>query len=285
MKAIKLASVFAVTAVAAAVSTATFAADAIITGEAGVEYVMTDDNNELDGTDLGELELHVDTGVVYAELEIATTGSDEDVDIGLEKLYVKQGAVSFGRFDGSVSTGSFMGMDEIGYTGVDLSTTQGDTDDTGIRYSVTPELTVAVEATAASGTDDSEIGAAISYVKDFGGFKAGISGGSVGDAQSVNLGVQSTMNALTLSANYGVGETDTTDLSEVSLSVAYAASEQLTLTLQYANELELEESGTYFIAAYNVGDLTYYLENYTTSEDTADQYNADTTKVGVTVSF
>ncbi|MCW8355389.1 hypothetical protein N5P32_05580, partial [Marinomonas pontica] len=130
MKAIKLASVFAVSAVAAAVSTATFAADAIITGNAGIEYVTNDNGtSELSGTNEGELELQIDTGIVYAELEFATNGgtaeAGEGVDIGLEKLYVKQGAVSFGRFDGTVATGSFMGMDEY-YGGVDLSTS-GDT--------------------------------------------------------------------------------------------------------------------------------------------------------------
>ncbi|ETX09455.1 hypothetical protein MUS1_08880 [Marinomonas ushuaiensis DSM 15871] len=283
MKATKLASIFAVTAVAAAVSTTTFAAEAVFSGEAGVEYVITDGTNELDGTDLGELELSVDTGVVYAELEIGTSGTDEGTTIGMEKLYVKQGAVSFGRFDGSLATGSFMGMDEIGYTGVDLNTTEsGDTDNTGIRYAVTPELTVSVESTTSTATDDSDIGVALSYVADMDGFKAGVSGGSVGDSSSVNVGVQTTMDALTLSVNYGVGELSGADASEVGFSVALAASEALTLTLQVANDLEAEETGTYFIGEYAVGDLTYYVENYTGDGVT---YDDGITKVGVTASF
>jgi hypothetical protein len=269
MKAIKLASVFAVTAVAAAVSTATFAADAVITGEAGVEYVSygSDQGNSdlADGTDLGELELHVDTGIVYAELEFKTTGSNEDAsDVNMEKLYVKQGAVSFGRFDGSVSTGSFMGMDEI-YGGVDLVTATSDTDNAGIRYKVTPELTVAIEATESSTTEDSEVGVAVSYVQDFGGFKAGISGGSVGDANAVNIGAQTVVGPATLSLNYGIGEegTDTTtDREQLTASIALAATDALTLTLEYSDELEAETAGTYFIAEYVAGDLTYYVKNY-----------------------
>lgn len=319
MKAIKLASVFAVTAVAAAVSTATFAADAIITGEAGVEYTTYHGNSKdtpdlADGTDLGELELHVDTGIVYAELEVKTTGVDEGTKIGMEKLYVKQGAVSFGRFDGTVATGSFMGMDEL-FGGVDLKTAAGDTDNMGIRYKVTPELTVAVEATSslaggttytfdsATGTSkatttekaDSDIGVALSYVQDFGGFKAGISGGSIGDANAVNVGVQALAGPATLSLNYGVGEkgtktatTTTTDVEQVTASVALAATDALTLTLEYSQDLEStgKPDGTYFIAEYVAGDLTYYVKNY--AGDLAarsDTNGAEQTTVGVKVFF
>ena len=275
MKAIKLASVFAVTAVAVAVSSTTFAAEAVFSGEAGVEYVNysnskvaganNTNNNSADGTNLGEVELSVDTGVVYAEIEVATTGVDEATTIGLEKLYVKQGAVSFGRFDGSVSTGSFFGMNEI-YGGVDLNTTS-DTDNTGVRYKVTPELTVALEATRSTATEDSDVGVALSYVQDFGGFKAGISGGSVGDANSVNVGVQSVAGPATLSLNYGVGEKGTgttTDVEQMTASVAVAATDALTLTLEYSKDLETagEPDGTYFIGEYAVGDLTYYVKNY-----------------------
>ncbi|WP_421854747.1 hypothetical protein [Marinomonas sp.] len=306
MKAIKLASVFAVSAVAAAVSTATFAADAIITGDAGLEYVTygKDDNGtSLSGNKGAELELHVDTGVVYAELEFKTVGGDEKNDdadeavkVGLEKIYVTQGAVQFGRFDGSVSTKAFMGMDEI-YDGVDLNTgnkldskgtlTDNDTDDTGIRYSVTPELTVAIEATEAiskanSSTgkaQDSQIGFAVSYVQDFGAFKAGISGGKVEDAQSANIGVQADAGIATFALNYGIGKVgtkskgvDTADVKQLSASVAVAATDALTLTLQYAKDQEGvkdtttnktdKNDGTYFIGEYKTGDLTYYVKNY-----------------------
>jgi hypothetical protein len=268
MKAIKLASVFAVTAVAAAVSSTTFAAEAVFSGEAGVEYVSyANDTNKdsADGTNLGEVELSVDTGIVYAEIEIKTDGVDEGTDINMEKLYVKQGAVSFGRFDGSVSTGSFMGMDEI-YGGVDLNTTS-DTDNTGVRYKVTPELTIALEATRSTTTEDSDVGAALSYVQDFGGFKAGISGGSVGDANSVNVGVQAAAGPATLSLNYGSGAkgaTGATDVEQMTASVAVAATDALTLTLEYSKDLETagEPDGTYFIGEYAMGDLTYYVKNY-----------------------
>ncbi|WP_191600770.1 hypothetical protein [Marinomonas algicola] len=269
MKAIKLASIFAVSAVAAAVSTTTFAAEAVFTGEAGVEYTSyygdSKATNDLaDGTDLGEVELKVDTGVVYAEIEIATTGADEGTKVGFEKLYVKQGAVSFGRFDGSVATGSFMGMDEL-IGGVDLRTAAGDTDNTGVRYNVAPGLTIALEATTSTATDDSDIGVAASYVADLGGFKAGISGGSVGDANAVNVGLQADAGAATLSLNYGVGEVGTgttTDREELTASIAFAATDALTLTLEYTSDEENNKDGTYFIGEYAVGDLTYYVKNY-----------------------
>lgn len=273
MKAIKLASVFAVSAVAAAVSTSTFAAEPVFSGEAGIEYTSYYGDSKAkgdlaDGTDIGEIEISVDTGVVYAELEIAGTDSDENVDIGLEKLYVKQGAVSFGRFDGSVAAGAFMGMDEIGYTGLDLRTEQGDTDNTGVRYAVAPGLKVALEATSNTATEDSEVGVALSYVADLEGVKLGISGGVLEDSNSVNVGAQFNAGPATVSVNYGVGERWDKDNSvwidaeEAGFGVEFAATEALTLTLQYANELEADEDGTYFIAAYKAGDLTYYFENY-----------------------
>jgi hypothetical protein len=302
MKAIKLASVFAVTAVAAAISTATFAAEPVFSGNAGVEYVTNDNgNDDLSGTNEGEVEISVDTGIVYAEIEIATSGGDEGTKIGMEKLYVKQGAVSFGRFDGSVSTGSFMGMDEY-YGGVDLKTS-GDTDNTGIRYKVTSELTVAIEATesvdavtavaddAATAADesvtgvaaqDSDIGFALSYVKDFGGFKAGISGGSVGDANAVNVGVQTVAGPATLSLNYGSGVkgvTGGTDVELMTASVAFAATDALTLTLEFSSDLEAENDGTYFVGEYAAGDLVYYVKNY------AGDLGSELTKVGVKANF
>lgn len=268
MKAIKLASVFAVSAVAAAVSTSTFALEPVFHGEAGIEYVSyygdSKGNNDLaDGTDLGEIELSVDTGVVYAEVEVKTTGDDEGTDINFEKLYVKQGAVSFGRFDGSVATGSFFGMDEL-YDGVDLETAQGDTDNTGLRYKVAPGLTVALEATTNS-SDDSDVGAAISYVADLDGIKLGISGGVIGDANAVNVGAQFNAGPATFSANYGVGEkgTDTTtDVEQITVSAQLAATEALSLTLEYSRDEENDLAGTYFIAEYAAGDLTYYFKNY-----------------------
>ncbi|RUM57891.1 MAG: hypothetical protein DSY85_00405 [Marinomonas sp.] len=268
MKAIKLASVFAVSAVAAAVSTSTFALEPVFHGEAGIEYTSYYGESKgtgdlADGTDLGEIELSVDTGVVYAEVEVKTDGNDEGTDINFEKLYVKQGAVSFGRFDGSVATGSFMGMDEL-YGGVDLKTAQGDTDNTGLRYKAAPGLTIALEATTNS-SDDSDVGAAISYVADLGAAKVGISGGVLGDANAVNVGAQFNAGPATFSANYGVGEkgTDTTvDVEQVTVSAQLAATDALTLTLEYSSDEENDMDGTYFVAEYAYGDLTYYYKNY-----------------------
>jgi len=281
MKAIKLASVFAVSAVAAAVSTTTIAAEPVFSGSAGVEFVTNDNStDQLSGTDEFEVEMSVDTGVVYAEIEIATTGADEATTVGMEKLYVKQGAVKFGRFDGTVATGSFFGMDEY-YGGVDLKTS-GDTDNTGIRYEVSPELTVALEATAASGSEDGEIGFALSYVADLGAFKAGISGGAVGDANAVNVGVQTMAGPATVSLNYGSGAsgaTGDTDVELMTASVSVAPSEALTLTLEFSSDMEAENDGTYFVGEYAAGDLIYYVKNY------AGDLGSELTKVGVKAEF
>lgn len=317
MKAIKLASVFAVSAVAAAVSTSTFAAEPVFSGEAGIEYTSyygnADKNkgDEADGTDIGELELAVDTGVIYAEIEVATSGEDEGTTIGFEKLYVKQGALSFGRFDGSVAAGAFMGMDEIGASGIDLNTgqgTKGDTDSTGVRYKVLPGLTVALEATEAtndtSNSDlqkDSQVGVALSYIADLEGVKLGISGGAIDDANAVNVGAQFNAGPATISLNYGVGETGTktattttSDVEEVGFGIEFAATEALTLTLQYAKNLEqsaadkaagLSDDGTYFIAAYKAGDLTYYFENYNGDIDYSDGKGTEKNIIGVKASF
>jgi len=283
MKAIKLASVFAVSAVAAAVSTTTFAAEPVFSGEAGIEYVdVTDSTSELDGTDVGEVEVSVDTGVVYAEIEIATTGADEATKIGMEKLYVKQGDVKFGRFDGSVSTSAFLGMDEIGSTGIDLVTGNGDTDNTGVRYAVTPELTVALESTAATATEDSEIGFAAGYTMEMDAVTVAVSAGMIEDSMAVNVGAQTTVDAATISVNYGMGESGAkgaTDETEYGFSVAYAASDALSLTLQYAVDDEKDTDGTYFVAEYAAGDLTYYFKNYNGDIDT------EKNVVGVTATF
>ncbi|ADZ90619.1 porin [Marinomonas mediterranea] len=298
MKAIKLASVFAVSAVAAAVSTTTFAAEPVFSGEAGIEYTSyasdAKKGDSLDGTDVGEVEFSVDTGVVYAEVEIATSGADEGTTIGMEKLYVKQGDVKFGRFDGTVATKAFMGMDEIGFSGVDLNTdqgTKGDTDNTGVRYSVTPELTVSLEATEAAGKEDSQIGFAAAYVADMGDFEVGVSAGSIDDATAVNLGAKTSMDAVTLAVNYGMGDRGVKGIEEASeygFSVAFAASDALTLTLQYANQTtnagtagakDKETDGTYFVAEYVSGDLTYSFENY--NGDIGTEKNV----LGVTASF
>ncbi|MFT2110179.1 hypothetical protein [Marinomonas sp. 2405UD68-3] len=288
MKAIKLASIFAVSAVAAAVSTTTFAAEAVFTGEAGIEYTSyygdsKDDNDLADGTDLGEVELKIDTGVVYAEIEIANTGDDEATKIGVEKLYVKQGAVSFGRFDGTIATGAYMGIDER-FGGVDIETDDSDTDNTGVRYEVAPGLTVALEATE-NNTDDSDVGVAASYVADLGGFKAGISAGSVGDANAVNVGAQLDAGAATFSVTYGVGEKGsgtTSDVEGYGVSLEFAASDALNFGLEYVSDEEAETDGTYFFAKYTVGDLTYSFENF--NGDIADG-EGEKNVLGVTASF
>ncbi|EAQ63815.1 hypothetical protein MED121_05493 [Marinomonas sp. MED121] len=307
MKAIKLASIFAVSAVAAAVSTTTFAAEPVFSGEAGVSYTVYGDEDEnaadtASGTDPAELELAIDTGVVYIEIEMAgDANSDETVNIGLEKAYVTQGAVQFGRFDGTLSDAAALGVNEN--SGIDIIDTT-DTDDTAIRYSITDELTVAIEATEGQdGTDeeaatdtslaveasdaiDSEVGVTLSYIADLGAGTFGISGGSVGDANAINVGYSMDVGSTTFAVTYGTGETGA-ELEEeaVAVSVEMTPTDATTLNIEYTSYesetdgvVDEELDGLYVYASYTAGDLEYYVEHY--GKDWG-----DSTAVGAKASF
>jgi hypothetical protein len=288
MKAIKLASIFEVSAVAAAVSTTTIAAEPVFSGTAGVSYLSYGDSvttkDVASGTDAAELELAIDTGVVYLEFEMAgDSNSDETVNFGMEKAYVTQGAVQFGRFDGTLSDAAALGVNEN--SGIDLIDGT-DTDDTGIRYSITDELTVSVEATEATSTSHSAVGAAFSYVADLGPGTFGISAGATGDADAANIGYSMDIGSTTLAVTYGTGETGA-ELEEdaVAVSVEMTPTDATTLNIEYtsyesetAANVKTEKDGVYVYASYTAGDLEYYVEHY--SEEWG-----DTVEVGVTASF
>ena len=49
---------------------------------------------------------------------------------------------------------------------------------------------------------------------------------------------------------------------QITVSAQLAATEALSLTLEYSRDEENDLAGTYFIAEYAAGDLTYYFKNY-----------------------
>ncbi|KZM44422.1 hypothetical protein OA92_07145 [Marinomonas sp. SBI22] len=294
MKAIKLASIFAVSAVAAAVSTTTIAAEPVFSGTAGVSFTSGASKDDVSGTDDAEIEIAIDTGVVYMEVEFSVTDT-ETVTTGLEKAYVTQGAVQFGRFDGTLADAGFLGIAEN--SAIDL-VSNSDTDDTGIRYSISDELTVSIEATQANGVADasSEVGMALSYVADMGPGTFGISGGSVGESNAVNAGYSMDLGGATVAVAYAVGEQVDTDSSSTTyqqvldktsaaLSVEMTPSDATTLNIEYTSNtsetianVETDKDGFYVYGDYTAGDLTYYVEYY--SKDFG-----DTTEIGVNASF
>jgi len=293
MKAIKLASIFAVSAIAAAVSTTTYAAEPVFSGTAGVSFTSGASSDDLSGTDDAEIEIAIDTGVVYMELEFSV-GDTETVTTGLEKAYVTQGAVQFGRFDGTLADGAFLGVNEN--AGLDLNS-NSDTDDTGIRYAVSDELSVSIEATQAGVTNgadaSSEIGFAASYVMDMGAGSLGLSGGSVGESTVMTVGYSMDVAGTTFAAAYATGEQYNTtagsvgveDKTSMGLSVIMAPTDATSLSVEYASNtsetaagVETDTDGLYVYGDYTAGDLTYYVEYY--SKDFG-----DTTELGVNASF
>jgi hypothetical protein len=295
MKAIKLASIFAVSAVAAAVSTTTIAAEPVFSGNAGISHTFGATKDTLSGTEDAEIEIAIDTGVVYLEIEFGVGTGGESVTTGLEKAYVTQGALQFGRFDGTLAENGYLGVNEIG--GLDL-VSNSDTDDTGVRYALSDELSVSIEGTQANGVADvdSEIGMALSYVADLGAGTFGISGGSVGESSVVNVGYAMDLGGSTLAVAYAAGDQVDTDsksgdykevleVTNASISLQMTPTDATTLNIEYASNTSEEEGGVetdadgfYVYASYTAGDLDYYVEHYGADFD-------DYTEVGVNASF
>ena len=307
MKAIKLASIFAVSAVAAAVSTTTIAAEPVFSGTAAISYTTygDEDKNKADdmsGIEGSELEIAIDTGVVYIEIEFGgDPQSDETANVGIEKVYATQGALQFGRFDGTLSDAAALGVNEN--SGIDIIDTT-DTDDTAIRYSISDELTVAIEATesvdgttakAATSTSlaveasdpvDSEVGVTLSYIADVGAGTFGISGGAVGDSDVVNVGYSMDVGGTTFAVTYGTGETGAgLEEDAAAVSVEMSPTDATTLNVEYTSYdsettsgTKSEKDGLYVYASYTAGDLEYYVEHY-------GKEWGDSTEVGVQASF
>ncbi|MEP3350475.1 MAG: hypothetical protein ABJN96_11055 [Marinomonas sp.] len=279
MKAIKLASIFAVSAVAAAVSTTTMAAEGVFSGTAGLNYVLTDGAQEW--VSEGEVNITIDTGVVYVDLDMedeSTAGSDGGFD--LDEIYIKQGAVKFGDFDGSISDDAVTG------TGVYLEDTEysdGSVTDLGIQYAVSDELTVALEM--AEGYDG--FGFAASFSTDLEALTLKASAGSYSgedvstatDLETTNftVGVEATAGIATLGASYSAGTTDDVDFSVMVLGADFAISEAVSFSAQYNSDIENEVNNLEITAYYTAGDVTYYAANVSG--------DAEATVLGAYVSF
>jgi hypothetical protein len=315
MKAIKLASVFAVSAVAAAVSTATFAAEPVFSGQAGLSYTLGESTDTFNHAGKGELDLAIDTGVVHIDVSFDEPEYGGDAKTLINAAYVKQGAVSFGDFDGSISDDAWTIGDDI----VDVKSTGSGS--AAIRYAVMPNLTVAIEAdsgnykkdTATADAKDSDvIGVAAKYSQDLGMATLSLSAGSVDDETSYTVGVKSEVaTGVTVAASFGSysksevndlvntdkdkGPTNSgkIDMTASGVSVAFAATDALTVTAVYGmfdNKVDggdkYDGTGTYLNVSYKVGDITYYVEN--SSGDNFKKFEkvkVDATTFGAKASF
>ncbi|NVK73545.1 MAG: hypothetical protein HWE24_08705 [Oceanospirillaceae bacterium] len=299
MKAIKLASVFAVSAVAAAVSTTTFAAEPVFTGTAGLEYQSNEKGSDA-AASRGEVNIVGDTGVVYFKLDMegSTTKSDGsgvndtngNTALSLDAIYVKQGAVQFGDFDGSL-------IDSKAYSaGVEEDNdgakyTLGD--DLGVRYMVTDDLTVAVEVK--EGDNRATFSGAYEAALDS-GLTLGLSAGfknTEAKNQIVTVGAKLPLGMATLSAFAQTGKKADLKVSNIGLGVDLSLTEQLTLAAQYYDQsgetlaadkvtvIDQEKMSVAEVTAYyTVGDVKYYA-----SYVDYDAKNKDYSVVGAKVSF
>lgn len=279
MKAIKLASIFAVTAIAAAVSTTTIAAEPVFSGSAGLKYTGGEGKSDAVGSE-GEVNIIGDTGVVYFDLDMGTGDSaDEGDHFILDEIYVTQGAVQFGDFDGSLSDSAVMygGVEE----GEDASSDLGLT--LGARYAVSDSLTVALESV--DGGNDAFATAA--FTQDFGALALTLSGAAglttEESATTFAAGVSVPLGMATVQAYVQSGSTDdTTDIGSMGLGVDLAISEALTVSAaMYDNtESDADDSITEITAYYTAGDLTYYATTLMYDVDASD-YSI----VGIKASF
>ncbi|WP_392384836.1 hypothetical protein [Marinomonas primoryensis] len=298
MKAIKLASVFAVTAVAVAVSSATFAAEPVFKGTAGLEYQSNESSSDA-ASSRGEVNIIGDTGVVYFDLDMegstaktdssgATVRNDTNgnTSFSLDEIYVKQGAVQFGDFDGTI-------LDSVAYSaGVeqDEDVSKADFgDDLGIRYMVSDELTVALEIT--EGTNVGTL--AVAYSTEVSGLTLGVSVGYKMsdddlDDQLLTVGVKAPLGMATLSSFVRVGSIADADIMHYGVGLDLPVSEQLTLAAQYYTKDgesavgtdEVDQGIAEVTAYYAVGDVKYYV-SYLDFEAA----DSDTSVVGAKVSF
>ncbi|MBR7888335.1 hypothetical protein J9B83_05200 [Marinomonas sp. A79] len=301
MKAIKLASVFAVSAVAAAVSTTTLAAEPVFSGSAGLYYTSNEEAGEKDSASSdGEVNIIMDTGVVYFDLDMEN-GSDGGFD--LDEAYITQGAVQFGDFDGSLidsaaySAGVWEDIDDAKYTlGNDL----------GVRYAVNDALSVSAEIV--EGENDGSL--AFAYETEMAGLTLGVSGGfnlssdDKKEGKILTLGVSAPLGMATMSTFVQVGSDADRDVLNTGVGIDLPLSEQLSVALQYyteggeqyqtdanddvvtdanGNNLVEDKSDAGITEAtvyYAVGDVTYYA-TYVAKE----AKDSDYTVIGATVSF
>ncbi|TPE49320.1 hypothetical protein FJM67_12090 [Maribrevibacterium harenarium] len=278
MKAIKLASVFAVTAVAAAVSTATFAAEPVFSGQAGLEMAMLGDkhddatangNNDTWGSK-GEVNLNIDTGVVSTLIEFRGATAT------IVSAKVTQGAVSFGDFDGSIADDGYLKADRV----IEGEYGDGSQTDLGIRYAVMPGLTVALEMA----TDQNGVGAAAKYSQDLGVANVTASFGTYAGETTSKLKDEHTIYAIgasipagpaTVTVSYAGGEyydkaaktAEASKVGSVVVGATFAPTDALKLSVQHSMNQEAaknaDDSNTEVAAWFKAGDVTYYAASLT----------------------
>jgi len=283
MKAIKLASVFAVSALAAAISTTTIAAEPTFKGTAGLEYKSMEKGSDA-AASRGEVNIIGTVGSVYFDLDMEN-GSDGGFD--LDEIYVTQGAVQFGDFDGTL-------LDSVAYSaGVeeddDVAKKDHFGNDLSIRYAGNDSLKVALKV-----KEGDNIGSlAVAYSTNYAGLTLGVSAGyemSDDDKadQVVTAGVKAPLGMATLSSFVRIGSKDDLDVMNTGIGIDLPVSEQLTLAAQYftrggeaSKGGDLTDQGvTEVTAYYAVGDVKYYA-----SMVSYEAKNKDYSVVGAKVSF
>lgn len=294
MKATKIASIFAVTAVAAAVSTTTFAADAVFTGTAGL-YVTTttpdegDDSTE--NTSAGEVNLIIDTGTVYFDMDMGTAtdanGDDYNV-LTLDEAYATLGAVQLGDFDGSLFE------DTAVYSGVYEENDYGDGfgNTIGVRYTV-GDITIAYEGTDGPNDDYDYSGNETALVLGYFGtvgpvdlstaYYIGLDGS---ETTAFGLGASIPVGSVVTLSGYmqsGDTEADDSDFGSTGFGVDLAFSESFSLAVALLDDTEEDNNDNLEVTAtYAVDDVSYFATMVDYNEDASDD---DYTLVGVEVSF
>jgi hypothetical protein len=295
MKAIKLASIFAVSAVAAAVSTSTLAAEPVFSGTAGLEYqAFADDAGRDSAKSEGEVNIVGDTGLVYFKLDMeddstnkTSSASTYNTALNLDAIYVKTGAVQFGDFDGTLADAAAFsaGVEE------DKDTAKEDLgDDLGVRYLVSDDFTIAAEIAEGDSTGS----VAFSYATDLELVTLGVSGAykftSGVDNVILTLGVSVPVgDMLAVSAFYQGGSLADADVSNAGFGLDLALTEEFTAALQYytregestVGNDHVNEGVTEATLNYQAGDIRYYISYV----DFEDQTSADYSVVGAEASF
>ena len=293
MKAIKLASVFAVTAVAAAVSTTTIAAEPVFKGTAGLNYTSTDGASDAAGSG-GEVNIIGDTGLVYFDLDMESNGitavdadgeevSYTDGGFDLDEIYVKTGAVQFGDFDGSIADDAAFSAGVENDDDISKNTLGGDL---AVRYAVSDELTVAAEI--AEGENKGAL--AFNYATEVSGLTLGVSGAVNSDDYIATLGLSAPLGIATVTTFYQIGEVSEADKANIGLGLDLPLTDELSVALQYyaltgesaAGVDEVDNSVAEATVNYTVGDIRYYATFADYDKGTG---NNDFTQVGAEVSF
>ena len=291
MKATKLISSFAVTAIAAAISTSSIASEPVFYGVASLEYYIEDGSENSfftnNGQEDAELEFNLDTDVVHFEVEM------QQKNFEVEEAYFKLGALTIGDFDGTIADDAFDVADQ--YLEKDYENVSAGNLGVarlGVRYDVSSDLKVALETAEAH----DGIGVAFAYGTDIGDLGLELSGGSylgedannVGDEDGGTqfvVGLSYELDSVELEFAYLTG-TETkdsvdTDKNFMTLGVTYEVG-NLTLALNSNHDLENELDNVDYLVAYEVqDDVTVYLTGNTADDSVV----TETTIFGIQAEF